>query len=381
MTTFLKDRYAIVGIGQSPIGKVPELSDYGLQLTAVKNALDDAGLRKQDIDGVITHSHLLGAVRVHHQRLSERLGINTDFGVSVSSGGATSGLMVQLAIAAIEAGFCTTVLCVHGDKGRTRRAEDVHETAPESEYGIFSGMFGATAQHALGATRHMHDYGTTHDQLGAIAVAFRKHASLNPGAQMQDPITLEDYHRSRWVVWPFHLLDCCLVSDGAGALIVTSAERARNLRQPPVYVMGMGRANNSRGWTYGDHMIELAAKESGAKAFRMAGVTPADIDTAQIYDCYTYIVLATLEDYGFCKKGEGGPFVEGGRLELGGALPTNTSGGMLSEGYVEGMLQIVEAARQLRGQAGPRQVPDAELAIVSGNGGNTVCHSTLILRR
>jgi len=379
VTAFLKDKYAIVGIGQSPIGKVPELSDYGLQLTAVKNALDDAGLKKQDIDGLITHSHLLGAVRVHHQRVAERLGINTDFGLSVSSGGATSGLMVQVAIAAIEAGFCTTVLCVHGDKGRTRRTEDVHETVPE--YAPEYGMFGATAQHALGATRHMHDYGTTHDQLGAIAVAFRKHASLNPDAQMRDPITIEDYHRSRWVVWPFHLLDCCQVSDGAAALIVTSAERARNLRQPPVYVMGMGRANNSRGWIYGNHMIELAAKESGAKAFRMAGVTPADIDTAQIYDSYTYIVLATLEDYGFCKKGEGGPYVEGGRLELGGSLPTNTSGGMLSEGYVEGMLQIVEAARQLRGQAGARQVPEAELAIVSGNGGNTVCHSTLILRR
>ena len=379
MTASLKDKYAIVGIGQSRIGKVPELSDYGLQLTAVKHALDDAGLKKQDIDGLITHSHLLGAVRVHHQRVAERLGINTDFGLSVSSGGATSGLMVQVAIATIEAGFCNTVLCLHGDKGRTRRPEDAQETAGGNapEYG----MFGATAQHALGATRHMHDYGTTHDQLGAIAVAFRKHASLNPSAQMRDPITLEDYHRSRWVVWPFHLLDCCLVSDGAAALIVTSAERARNLRQPPVYVMGMGRANNSRGWIYGNHMIELAAKESGAKAFRMAGVTPADIDTAQIYDCYTYIVLAPLEDYGFCKKGEGGPYVAGGRLELGGSLPTNTSGGMLSEGYVEGMLQIVEAARQLRGQAGARQVPEAELAIVSGNGGNTVCHSTLILRR
>jgi acetyl-CoA acetyltransferase len=379
MTALLKDKYAIVGIGQSRIGKVPELSDYGLQLTAIKNTLDDAGLKKHDIDGLVTHSHLLGAVRVHHQRVSERLGINTDFGLSVSSGGATSGLMAQIAIAAIEAGFCKTVLCLHGDKGRTRESHDFHELSPDyfPEYGMFS----ATAQHALGMTRHMHEYDTTHDQLGAIAVAFRKHAGLNPEAQMREPITLADYHRSRWVVWPFHLLDCCQVSDGAAAFIVTSAERARDLRQPPVYVMGMGRANNSRGWIYGDHMLELAAKESGAKAFRMAGLTPADIDTAQLYDSYSYIVLATLEDYGFCKKGEGGAFVEGGRLELSGALPTNTSGGMLSEGYVEGMLQIVEAVRQLRSQAGARQVPDAETAIVSGNGGNTVCHSTLILRR
>ena len=227
----------------------------------------------------------------------------------------------------------------------------------------------------------MHEYGTTHDHLGAIAVAFRKHAQLNPQAQMRQPMTLEDYHNSRWIVWPYHLLDCCLRSDGAVALIVTSAERARNLRQRPIYVMGMGRANNSRGPIYGNHMIELAAKESGAQAFGMAGINTGDIDVAQIYDCFTYIVLATLEDYGFCKKGEGGPFVSGGRLELGGELPTNTSGGMLSEGYVEGMLQIVEAVRQLRGKCGARQVPDAEIAIVSGNGGNAVCHSTLILRK
>jgi acetyl-CoA acetyltransferase len=379
MTAHLKDKYAIAGIGQSRIGKVPEVSDYGLQLMAIKNALDDAGLKKQDIDGLITHSHLLGAVRVHHQRVAQYLGINTDFGISVSSGGATSGLMVQIAVAAIEAGFCKTVLCVHGDKGLTRPPVHVPESTPE--YPPEFGMFGATAQHALGATRHMHEYGTTHDQLGAIAVAFRKHASLNPEAQKRDLITLDDYHRSRWVVWPFHILDCCLVSDGAAALIVTSAERAKDMRQSPVYVTGMGRANNSRGWIYGDHMLELAAKESGAKAFRMAGLTPADIDTAQIYDCFTYVVLATLEGYGFCKKGEGGAFVSGGRLELGGALPTNTSGGMLSEGYVEGMLQIVEAVRQLRGRGGTRQVPGAETAIVSGNGGNTVCHSTLILRR
>ena len=152
------------------------------------------------------------------------------------------------------------------------------------------------------------------------------------------------------------------------------------MKQKPVYVMGMGRANNSRGYIYGDHMTELGAKDSGAKAFDMAGITPKDIDTAQIYDCFTYILMATLEDYGFCKKGEGGPFVSGGRIELGGELPTNTSGGMLSECYIEGMLQIVEGVRQLRGECGPRQVKDAETAIISGNGGNAVCHSTLILR-
>ena len=379
MGNTLKDKYAIVGIGQTRTGKLPEMSDYGIQLTAVKHALDDAGLRKEDIDGIVTHSHMLGAVRVHHQRVAELLGIDTEFGLSISSGGATSALMIQTAVMAIEAGMCKTVLCVHGDKRATRRESAGMEQA--DEFGPEIGMFGATAHHALGLTRHMHEYGTTHDQLGAIAVAFRNNAMRNPDAQMREPLTLADYHRSRWIVWPLHLLDCCLTSDGGAAVIVTSAERARDLRQPPVHVMGMGRANHSRGWTWGNHMTSLAARESGAKAFAMAGITPADVDTAQLYDSYTYIVMATLEDYGFCAKGEGGRFVEGGRLELGGALPTNTSGGMLSEGYLEGMLQINEAVRQLRGQATGRQVKDAEIAVVSGNGGNTVCHSTLLLRR
>jgi acetyl-CoA acetyltransferase len=375
----LKDKYAIVGVGQTRVGKIPEMSDYGIQVEAAKRAMDDAGLKKTDIDGIITHSHLLGGVRVHHQRVAQRLGIDSAFGVSVSSGGATSCLMVQLAAAAIEAGFCKTVLCVHGDKGLTREGGDTHDA--DREFGPEYGLFSAAALHAFGATRHMHEYGTTHDHLGAIAVAFRKHAQLNPQAQMRQPLTLQDYHNSRWVVWPYHLLDCCLRSDGAAAVIVTSVERARDLRMPPVYVTGMGRANNSRGPFYGNHMIELGAKESGAQAFQMAGIKPSDVDVAQIYDCFTYIALATLEDYGFCKKGEGGPFVTSGALELGGKLPTNTSGGMLSEGYVEGMLQIVEAVRQLRGECDPRQVKDAEIGIVSGNGGNAVCHSTLILRR
>lgn len=375
----LKDNYAIVGVGNTAVGKLPHMSDYGLQVEAAKKAMDDAGLQKTDIDGLITHSHLLGGVRVHHQRVAARLGIDTAFGVSISSGGATSCLMVQLAAATIDAGFCKTVLCVHGDKGLTREGGDTHDG--DREFGPEYGLFSAAALHAFGATRHMHEYGTTHDHLGAIAVAFRKHAQLNPTAQVRQPMTLQDYHNSRWIVWPYHLLDCCLRSDGAAAIIVTSAERARDMRSLPVYLMGMGRANNSRGPFYGNHMTELGAKESGVQAFQMAGITPGDIDVAQIYDCFTYIALVTLEDYGFCKKGEGGPFVIGGRIELGGQLPTNTSGGMLSEGYVEGMLQIIEAVRQLRRECGPRQVENAEIAIVSGNGGNAVCHSTLILRR
>jgi acetyl-CoA acetyltransferase len=374
----LKDRYAIVGVGNTRVGKIPEMSDYGLQVQAAKLAMDDAGMTKADIDGMITHSHMLGGVRVHHQRVAQRLGMNTRFGVSISSGGSTSCMMAQLAAATIEAGMCEAVLCVHGDKSLTRGG-DTHDG--DKEFGPEYGMIGAAANHAFGLTRHMHEFGTTHDQLGAIAVAARKHAMLTPHAQIKKPMTLDDYHNSPWIVWPYHMFDCCLRSDGAAAFIVTSAERARDLKTRPVYIMGMGTANNSRGPYFGNHPTVTGGKESGEQAFSMAGLTPKDIDFAQIYDCFTYIAMVTLEDYGFCKKGEGGPFVTGGRIELGGELPMNTAGGMLSEGYVEGMLSIVEAVRQLRGECGERQVKDAEIGIVSGNGGNAVCHSTLILRR
>jgi acetyl-CoA acetyltransferase len=199
---------------------------------------------------------------------------------------------------------------------------------------------------------------------------------------MREPITMEDYHKAPPVVEPFSRLDCSLNTDGAGAVVVTSAERATDLKQRPVFVMGFGQRNNTRGWYHGENMTTLGGSESAAAAFRMAGITPNDVDVAQIYDCFTYIVMVTLEDYGFCNKGEGGSFVSSGALALGGTLPTNTSGGQLSEGHVEGMLQVVEAVHQLRGDRPPeRQVKDAEIGIVSGHGGNTVCHSTLLLRR
>jgi acetyl-CoA acetyltransferase len=250
------------------------------------------------------------------------------------------------------------------------------------EFGPEYGYFGAVAAHALGATRHMHLYGTTRDQFGAIAVAFREHALRNPDAQMKKPLTIEKYHAAPQVVSPFGLYDCSLRSDAAGAVIVTSRERAHDLRQPPVLIKGFGSFNNLRGWFNDDNMVVTAAKNSGGTAYRMAGLGPDDVDTAQIYDCFTYMVLTQLEDYGFCKKGDGGPFVASGALRMGGLLPTNTAGGQLSEAHVEGMLQVVEGVRQLRHTyPAERQVADAEIALVSGHGGNTVCHSTLILGR
>ena len=243
-------------------------------------------------------------------------------------------------------------------------------------------MLETTKIRAFGATRHMHLYGTTREQFGQIAVAFREHALRNPDAQMKKPLGIADYHEAPPVVAPFGLYDCSLRSDAAGAVIVTSRERARDLRQPPVPIKGFGSFNNLRGWFADDNMVTTAAKKSGEAAYRMAGIGPDDVDTAQIYDCFTYMVLTQLEDYGFCKKGEGGPFVASGALRMGGRLPTNTSGGQLSEAHCEGMLQLVEGVRQMRHTyPADRQVADAEIALVSGHGGNQVCHSTLILGR
>jgi len=389
MPANLRDRYAVVGVGQSPIGEVPGVDSLSLLALAMKRAIEDAGLTNKEIDGIISRGP--DEVYTHHQHIGRILGVNPRFSTTLTSGGASQCAAVAMAAMAIEAGMCETVVAGYGrstwlrtqkqgtrqgSAGGLRLPSEAQDGAPEF------GLFGAAAMHAFGCRRHMHLYGTTKDQLGTIAVTFRKHASRNPLAQMREPITLEDYRRSRPIVEPYNMLDCSLNTDGAGAVVVTRAERAWDLRQHPVLVTGFGQKNNLRGWFHDDNMVTLGGAESAAAAFRMAGIGPEDVDVAQIYDCFTYIVLATLEDYGFCKKGEGGPFVASGALELEGALPTNTSGGQLSEGHVEGMLQVLEGVHQLRRDRPPdRQVKDAEIAIVSGHGGNTVCHSTLILRR
>jgi acetyl-CoA acetyltransferase len=223
----------------------------------------------------------------------------------------------------------------------------------------------------------MHLYGTKQDHLGAIAVAQRQWANLNSAAQFHDtPMTMADYHASRWVVEPFHLFDCCLVSNGGLAVIVTSAEQARTLKHPPVYLLGMGQGHPG-----GDPMDTLVSGAPLAKkiAFKMADIELRDVNYAELYDCYTFTVLVTLEDYGFCKKGEGGPFVENGTIGPAGSLPVNTGGGELSSFYMWGMTPIAEAIVQMRGEAGRRQVPQHNIGLVSGNGGILSTHSTLVM--
>jgi acetyl-CoA acetyltransferase len=385
--TYLRDRYAIVGVGQSRLGQVPGVSSLSLLREAIRCAARDAKIDKDEIDGIICRGP--DDVYSFHQRVGERLGLNAGYSTTLDNGGASQILAIASAVMAIEAGLCNVAVCGFGRDtwSRTHRNENARIRALDvglSRYefsGEEFGMFGAPALHAFGARRHMAKYGTKKEQLGSIALAFRTHAERNPSAQIRKPLTMDEYLSARRIVDPFSLFDCSLQSDAAGAVIVMDAERAKDFTDNPVLISGFGTFNNTKGWFVDDNMLTTAAAPSSRKAYAMAGLGPEDMDTFQVYDCFTYMVLAQLEDYGFCKKGEGGDFVASGALALDGSLPTNTSGGQLSESHCEGMLQIVEAARQVRQDYTPdRQVNGAEIALVSGHGGNTVCHSSLILK-
>ncbi len=379
---------AIVGAAHSRLGEVPGSTAIGLMADAAVAAVADAGLTPADVDGIVVRGP--DDEYAFQQQLGERLGLDAAFSTSLDNGGASQTLAVILASLAIEAGLATTVLCGYARNSWTRTRQTGSRRARMNqathnrrrEWRDSFGYFGEPATHALGAQRHMATYGTTKEHLGHVAVQVREHATRNPHAQMQTPLTMAEYLDARPVTSPFGVFDCSLRTDGAGAVVVTSLDRARDLPHNPVVVRGFGSQNNLRGWTVDDNMVRTAAQRSGERAYRIADVTAADIDTAQLYDCFTYMVLAQVEDYGFCPKGEGGEFIAGGALRLDGAIPTNTSGGQLSEGHVEGMLQVVEAVRQLRHEYPlDRQVPDARLALVSGHGGNTVCHTSLVLER
>lgn len=384
----IRDKYAIVGTGKSRLGQVG-LNSLALLEDAIINALDESGLTARDVDGLVVRGP--DDVYSHHQVMAERLGIDVAFSTSLDNGGASQILSIIIGVMAMEAGLANVVVCGYGRDSWTRTHRDersrmqgnlVPAAQRPREHGPEFGHFGAVSHHAFGARRHMFDYGTTREDFGHVAMAFREHATRNPEAQMRKPMTLDDYKKARLIVDPFGLFDCSLNSDGAGAVVITSVERAKDLRMKPVLIKGFGTHNNTKGFIQEDHMLVTGAKKSGERAYTMAGLGPKDVSTAQIYDCFTYMAMTQIEDYGFCKKGEGGAFARSGALRLNGVLPTNTSGGQLSEAHVEGMLQIVEGARQLQGIYGPdRQVPGAEIALVSGHGGNQVCHSTLILGR
>jgi acetyl-CoA acetyltransferase len=375
--SLLRDKYAIVGVGNTEYGKLPGRSSYSLNIEAIKNALDDAGLSVKDVDGVLCKYPSSNFENLYSAKIAQQLGIYPKLIATIDQAGASNISLITYAAMAIEAGMCEVVVCSYGDNPLTRTKS--HYSKPRGEQGPF-GLFGTPASYAMITQRHMYEYGTTSEQLGAIAVACRKHASLNPNAFFQKPMTIEDHQNSRMLADPLRLFDCCPITDGGAAVIVTSAERAKSLRRKPVYISGFGQSHISKEVPYRKNLHESGAKRSAEQAYKMAGLSPQDVDVAQIYDCYTITALMTLEEYGFCKKGEGGAFVENGRIEIGGELPVNTAGGLLSETGMPGMQLIVEGVRQLRGECGERQVNDANVCIVSNQGGIMQTHSTLLLR-
>lgn len=386
----LKGRVAIAGLGETKIGKhARKTSDY-LAAEASLKAIEDAGLKKEDIDGVLTAGSFEGeysAQSAHSAIFSEYMQIRPRYTAMMRVGGATMTALVEHAAAAIVSGVCHTVLIAAGDNRATGFSrEKVLGVMSAIGHPEFENPYGPTipALYAMVAQRHMHEYGTTSEQLAAIAKAMRKHASLNENAVAREPITVEDVLSSRMVARPLHLLDCCFLSDGGGAVVVTSAERARDLKKPPVYLWGAGEGCTHEHLSQAPNLTSFGSTVSGENAFRMAQLTPRDIDVAELYDCFTITVLIELEDLGFCPKGEGGPFVEEGRIELGGQLPVNTHGGLLSQsqvGRAASLFHVMEAVRQLRGEAGARQVPGARFALAHGNGGILSTHCTLIFGR
>ena len=381
---------AITGFGMTPMGRIYR-STMELAAEATKTALADSGLRKDQIDGLLINAGITG-----NTGGGLTLGLQNYLGLHdlrllnhMNAAGSTAAQMVQYASLAIAAGMANHVLCVFADAplkdgssaGAAYGGAARNPQRPKGMAGLYpaAGYYGANTPYALAARRHMATYGTTQEQLGIIAVGQRAWAARSPIAQMRNPIDLEDYHNSRWIIEPLHLLDCCLVSNGAVAVIVSAASVAKDMPQPPVYVWGMGQGHPGDTSRHGvEWETETGAQLAAKTAYAMAGVGPADVTQCQLYDCYTYTVLVTLEDYGFCKKGEGGPFVEDGKLGPGGSLPTNTGGGELSGYYMWGMTPLSEAIIQGRGHGGDRQVKN-DVVLATGNGGSLSYHACLIL--
>ena len=377
----IKDKVAVVGVGATPQGTLPGSTALSLAVDAFKVALDDAGLKKEDIDGLLTFPGTTSPEgSLNYLRLGETLGIDPSFTASLTMGGNTVGALVHLAAMAVASGMANYVACVFGDAAKTGGSRFNRAAGWGDSWAIW-GMFANAANTAITASRHMALYGTKSEHLGEVAVACRKHASLNPAAVMRKPITIADHQQSRWIVKPLRLLDCCLISDGGVCLILTSAERAKDLKQPGVLISGIGQGYTTQNLENPEWWKAPHQKATFERAYKMAGVGPRDIAVAQLYDSFTINVLLALEAAGFCKEGESGPFVEEGRIQLGGELPVNTAGGNLSESYMEGWLHYVEGVRQLRGQCGERQVAGAEVCLVHTRGGMINCANATILRK
>jgi acetyl-CoA acetyltransferase len=375
-------RVAIVGAALSDTGRLDRFSPFELHYQAASRALADAGLDKSDVDGFASHgTGLLAPIEV-----AEYLGLRPTWVDGTGVGGSTWEFMVEHASAAIAQGHAEVVVLAYGSTARSdlkRRDRRANLSFGSRGPVQFDAPYGHTliAKYAMAARRHMHEFGTTIDQLAEIAVSTRYNASLNPGAYYREPITIDDVRDSPMIADPLTQLHCCIRSDGGGAIVLTSEDRARDVVSRPVWVLGTGEAVSHTTMSEWEDFTESPAVRSAGAAFERAGVIPDDIDVCEIYDAFTPMVLLSFEALGFCKKGDGGPFVEGGTMRVDGSMPTNTDGGGLSACHpgMRGIFLLVEAVRQLRGQCGDRQVPGAELACVNGTGGWFSSASTAIL--
>jgi acetyl-CoA acetyltransferase len=377
----------ITGLGISDITRSGDETSADLAVVACARALEDAGLERAQVDGLlVAHSPILSCERLG-------LGFQRVLGLGditllqdVHAQGASAVQMLQMAALSVQAGLTTHVLCVFADAmlgGDVPTGESFALALSQGElpgWEAAHGLFGAHAAYGLAARRHMEQYGTTTEHFAAVAVSARRWAAGNPLAVKREPLTVEEHHASPWVVDPFRRLDCAFPVNGGVAVIVSAAEAAAQLRRPPVAIRGIGqghRVNTRRAG--GQAEVATAAGVAAAQALRTAGLSLSEVDICELYDCFTYATIVTLEDFGFCPKGEGGPFVADGNIDPGGTIPTNTGGGQLSGYYLQGMTPIAEAIIQLRGDGQARQVPGAGVALVAGQGGVMDHHACLVL--
>ena len=372
----LSGKAVIAGIGATRFGALPGRTTISMNVEAIRKALNDAGIEKDAVDALYVKCPTSKFEMMYGQKIAEAIGLQPRIGGVWDSGGSSNVIMISQAIMAIEAGQCEIAVVTFADNPKSGSAAGY--SYPRGEDALY-GWFAVLSSYAMIARRHMGELGTPREALGAVAVAARRHGAQNPNAQLRKPLALDEYMDMPPMVAPFCRDDCTLVSDGAAAVVVMSTERARKMGVPkPVPVLGFGFGQTSWDVTQRPDMTSTQAKVAGETAFKMAGLKPKDMDVAQIYDCFTITALMTLEDYGFAKKGQVADFVKGGNIEIGGELPMNTSGGLLSETGMPGMQLIHEGVRQMRGDAA-LQVKGAKHCIISNQGGVMHTHAALIL--
>ncbi|UGA46017.1 thiolase [Bradyrhizobium quebecense] len=384
--TSLRGKVAVIGIGLSAVGKVPGRSPLSLAAEAARNALADAGVAKSEVDGVLSSHAFASPFHRFSVAFSEYFGIRPTFSNTLQVSGATAATMFSIGAAAIHGGLAKVVLLVAADSLMTGLTPDLAlRSLTESRDQQYEMPFGIPVANtfAMTAHRHMREFGTTPEQLAEVAVVHRRHAARTPGAQQTTPITAADVLTSPMVTTPYHKLDCSLISDGGAAFVLTSAEHARALGiGRPIYILGCGECYTHEHIFLMPSLTTTGAVESSRRAYVMAGYRPSDMDVAGIYDCFTGTVIMMLEDLGFCRKGEGGPFVADGQMSYGGQIPSNTHGGLLSfahSGIPGALFHFHEVIAQLRGQCGQRQVENAGLGLVHSLGAGFATNATTIL--